>query len=66
MRMMKQLILKIKLKVCTSKDKKKLSDGRLVVYEYGTISIRNTKLTKYIGDGVEVYVLGPKRIRHHL
>jgi len=41
--------------IYSTKDKKKLKDGSKI-YEYGTISLRDPKLTKHIGEKVKVVV----------
>ncbi len=46
-----------KVKVHPSTDKKKLSDGNVKNYEYGSVSLRNPILTEYIGKEVVVKVL---------
>ncbi len=38
-----------RVKVSKSFDKKKLANGAVKRYEYGSISIRNPKLTAFIG-----------------
>jgi hypothetical protein len=48
-------IAEYEVKVHSTKDKKKLKEG-MKEYEYGTINIRDPKLTDYIGDIVTVKV----------
>lgn len=46
-----------RVKVHSSTDKKKLSTGKTEQYNYGSVSLRNPKLTDYIGKDVIVKVL---------
>lgn len=54
-------IAEYEMKVHSTKDKKTLKEG-VKEYEYGTINIRDPKLTDYIGETVKVKVenLNPK------
>jgi hypothetical protein len=52
-------------KVVATSDNKKLVSGKNATYAYGTISIRDKKLTEYIGKKVRVRVepLKEKRVK---
>ncbi len=52
---MKAIAIKMAKVVATS-DNKKLRSGKNATYEYGTISIRDKRLTSYIGKKVRVRV----------
>ena len=43
-------------KVSKTFDKKKLSNGTIKKYEYGSVSLRNPKLTAFIGKEVTIRV----------
>lgn len=45
-----------RVKVSTSQDNKKLADGTKKIYKYGSVSLRNPKLTEYIGKEVMVRI----------
>ena len=45
-----------RVRVSKSFDKKKLSTGAVKKYEYGSVSLRNPKLTGYIGKEVMIRV----------
>ena len=44
------------VRISATSDKKKLKDGSKI-YTYGTISIRDPKLTEYIGRQVRIKVI---------
>ena len=46
-----------RVKVHSSTDKKKLKEGDIKSYEYGSVSLRNPKLTEYVGKEVFVKVI---------
>ena len=46
-----------RVKVHSSFDKKKLSTGKVKDYTYGSVSLRNPKLTDYIGKEVKVVIV---------
>jgi len=41
--------------IYSTKDKKKLKEGNKI-YEYGTISLRDPKLTEHIGEKVKIKI----------
>ena len=45
-----------RVKVSSTQDEKKLADGTKKVYKYGSVSLRNPDLTKYIGQEVMIRV----------
>jgi len=45
-----------RVKVSATTDKKKLSDGKTKDYKYGSVSLRNSKLTAYIGKEIMIRV----------
>ena len=45
-----------RVKISKSTDKKKLSDGTIKEYEYGSLSLRSPDLTEFIGKDVMVRV----------
>jgi len=45
-----------RVKVSSSFDKKKLSDGTVKKYTYGSVSLRNPILTEYIGKEIMIRV----------
>lgn len=45
-----------RVKVSKTSDKKKLSDGTVKEYDYGSVSLRNPKLTEYIGKEIMIRV----------
>lgn len=52
-------IAEFTVKIHSTKDKKKIKSG-LKEYEYGTINIRDGKLTDYIGKTVKLKVEFPR------
>jgi hypothetical protein len=52
-----KMIGTFRVKVHSSTDKKKLSTGKTEQYMYGSVSLRNPKLTEYIGQEVIVKVI---------
>ena len=51
-----------RVKVSPSTDKKKLSTGKTKDYRYGSVSLRNPKLTAYIGKEVMIRIFEEKDI----
>ena len=45
-----------RVKVSSTSDKKKLSNGTTKEYTYGSVSLRNPKLTAYIGKEIMIRV----------
>ena len=45
-----------RVKVSSTSDKKKLSNGTTKEYAYGSVSLRNPTLTEYIGKEVMIRV----------
>ena len=45
-----------RVKVSSTSDKKKLSNGTTKEYKYGSVSLRNPILTEYIGKEVMIRV----------
>lgn len=45
-----------RVKVSSTQDEKKLSDGTKKIYKYGSVSLRNPILTKYIGKEIMIRV----------
>lgn len=45
-----------RVKVSKTFDKKKLSNGTIKKYEYGSVSLRNPILTEYIGREIMVRI----------
>lgn len=45
-----------RVKVSSTFDMKTLSDGTKKVYKYGSVSLRNPKLTRYIGKEIMIRV----------
>jgi len=45
-----------RVKVSSSFDKKKLSDGTTKKYVYGSVSLRNPILTEYIGKEIMIRI----------
>lgn len=49
-----------RVKVSASTDRKKLSDGSVKTYKYGSVSLRNPLLTDYIGKEIMIRVFEEK------
>jgi hypothetical protein len=45
-----------RVKVSATQDEKKLADGSKKIYKYGSVSLRNPKLTAYIGKEIMIRV----------